>query len=496
MKIINADQFRKLDSQTTQSILTNCELMHRAGKAISITVQRLLRPKPTQNIYILVGPGNNGGDGLVVCEELQRSGYFTTLVFAEKNPKLSEAAKYFYNLIPKNVVITTFEELEFGNNDIIIDSLFGIGLNRKLDPEFSNIIERANQSEATTIAVDIPSGLNSDSGEVLPIAINADYTITVGLPKTGLFIGSGPKCTGTIEVIDIGYSLPIINELHHEAQYITPANLRLPKRKANAHKKSFGTVAIVSGCDIYQGAPILTASATIRSGCGYVNLITTKDVDISRLPLSIIINKFSVEEGVFNSNNFSKISEFSSENTTTVFGPGVGRKESLTTLLKQIIEQSQSLVLDADGLFLLTKLKNFSGFKRPTVLTPHPGEMRTLMERFIPESVNANRCDQANLLAEKLHCYVILKGKNSVITSPDYECWINSTGNNSLATAGSGDVLAGMVASFMAEYLCKGLPVIEALKFTTYLHGKCADINGQKRSFIAEDIINTLTELI
>ncbi|MBQ6826037.1 MAG: NAD(P)H-hydrate dehydratase [Clostridia bacterium] len=461
--------------------ITFLKLMQNAGeKAFGIINEKY--DIKSKRVAVVCGNGNNGGDGFVIARLLYEYGADVTVFIPLGEPQ-TESALYYYNQL-KNIKIKTCFE---GSFDFIIDSLFGIGLNRPLSKDIISLLERLNQSSGIKIAIDIPSGIEADSGKILGNCFKANLTLTFIAYKPCFFLGNGSEFCGEIMVADIGIT-------PEKFSYRIIKNPILPERPRNSHKGTFGTALIFCGSYGMAGAAMLSAKAALRSGVGIAKCVICDNIYApftSYIPEAVCIPVKASKNGSLTPDNidFSRAFEKSS---ALLFGCGTGTDKECEKLLEALLLKSQiPIVLDADGINLLSsRIELLSKCKAPVILTPHPAEMARLCKKTVAE-VEADRINTARDFAIKYKCTVVLKGAYTIVANEAGEVFINILGNSGMATAGSGDVLSGITVSLLAQ----GLSPFEAAKSAVYLHSLAGDKARDKRSersMIASDIIEEL----
>ncbi len=434
-----------------------------------------------KKIAVVCGVGNNGGDGFVIADNLKNRGVDVTVITPLGEP-MTDSAKHYYSLLSGVKVTNTIND----NYDIIIDALFGIGLNRTLDSNIIEIIDRINSQNAYRVAVDIPSGIESDSGKILGGCVNADLTVTFIALKPCFMLPPATDFTGKTVVADIG-----VKPTDYTYKTIEAPNL--PERKKNSHKGTFGTAALFCGSFGMAGAAILSARACLRSGVGIAKCIIPKSIYkilTCAVPEAVCVIEKQTRKGTFRGNvNLEKALE---KATATLIGCGIGNNKYTAKLVKRLIENTKiPTVIDADGInALVSNINVLKKTNAPIILTPHPAEMARLCGISVRE-VEKNRVNTAVNFAKEYNCIVALKGANTLIATPNGEVYFNTCGNNGLATGGSGDVLAGITVSYLAQ----GLEPLEAVKAAVYIHSATADkiasIKGE-RALLPSDIIEAL----
>lgn len=435
-------------------------LMEKAGQALATLADDLLE-NGDDPILIVAGPGNNGGDALVAARYLKQSWHRVITVLAGERSKLpadAAAACNAWQAAGGTLLASIPENMQFG---LVIDGLFGIGLQRPLQGYHAGFVEQINRLACPVLAVDIPSGLCADTGRVLGCAINATHTLTFLGLKPGLYTLEGPDHAGTVLVSDLGVNVtePAKGWLLEREMFI-PA---LPPRPQNAHKGLFGNVAVVGGADGMVGAALLAARAALLMGSGrvYAGLLSDTAPLLDPLHPELMLRRaVGLAQHI--------------EASCAIIGPGLGRSQQAVQIVADWLAQPIPLVLDADALQLISMhpaLKvSLQQRAHPTVITPHPGEAASLLSCSNAE-IQQDRIGNALKLAQQLQVITVLKGAGSICAEPDGTWYINTSGNPGLSSAGSGDVLAGMIAGFIAQ----GLAVNHATRLGVYLHGAAAD---------------------
>ncbi len=425
-------ELRQIESQ---ALAAGLPLMERAGHRAANLV--LSWPADIKRVVVLVGPGNNGGDGLVCSRELQNAGLDVTI-----NP---------LSALP-----------DFSSADLIVDALFGIGLGRDLDGPARILVEAANHSRKPILALDTPSGLDAYSGEVRGTAIRASKTLTFIADKPGLHTGAGCDCAGEIIVEALGLSLPASANDSGERIAAPPAALHRLRRQMNTHKGQFGTLAIFGGASGMLGAPLLAGRAALKLGAGKVHLgfLAPDHPALDPLQPELMLHHAT---SLLAAHDFSHV----------VAGPGFGQSEFALDLLNQLLICPQPLLLDADALNLIaahpTLQTRLSQRSSASILTPHPAEAARLLG-CSTQAVQSDRIAATQTLAQRLNNIVLLKGAGSICG--DGKRWsINGSGNAALSNAGQGDALAGMIAALLGQ----GLDAFEATRCAAWLHGAAAD---------------------
>ncbi|RUL53573.1 NAD(P)H-hydrate dehydratase [Lysinibacillus antri] len=488
MYIAGQKEMQLLDQYTMETIgLPGVVLMENAGGAV---VQEIVRdfPELKTTIVILAGSGNNGADGFVIARKLMDIGYPVQLWLATEQSKLTGDAKIHFNVYKKRGLPLHFfteENIELLNShillaDVIIDALLGTGINGEVRSPIKEIIELVNQSPKPIYAVDIPSGVNATTGEVNNIAVKASKTITFVMPKIGFFVGDGPKFIGEWKAAEISVPENLVVSLNLDLPQLLDEKVAyqaLPKRDPHGHKGTFGHCLIVGGSTPYVGAPIYSAKAAFHSGVGLVSLATPETIYpivAAQCPESLLFPLTGeIKITLPHTLDFSKFKSIA-------FGPGLGREINGEELLESLFSKvtTQPIVIDADGIYFFKQLID-ANKKVPenVILTPHPGEMATLTGPTVAE-IEKNRLQIAKEFATQHEIYLLLKGHRPILATPKGELWINPHGNDALGKGGSGDVLTGLIVSFLAQ----GASPLEAMQAASFYHAIAAEKLGNERS--------------
>jgi len=490
VKILTISQMHQIEQECAKIGLSTDVLMENAGKAVAEEVKQILGAIDKQHILILIGPGNNGGDGLVAARHLHDWGAKVSVYLCHERPPNDPNLK-----LVKERKITCVEAAQDENLDrldeflssasAVIDALFGTGTPRPFRGLLLQALDRVTKAKKkrsglNIIALDLPSGLNADSGAVDPGCLYADNTITLGFPKPGLFRLPGAERAGKITVADIG--IPTYLAEQATTEFITSdwASSVLPERPLEANKGSFGRVLVVAGSINYIGAAYLACSGAIRVGAGLVTLATaaslqpilaSKLTEITYLPLR------EFRPGIISSEAAREIQRTLNEYNVLLLGCGLGQSQSVISLIKSILLTKSKLalpflVLDADALNTLAQTRNWwQQLSGDAILTPHPGEMARLAGMTV-DGVQADRVGMARKVAQDWHKTIVLKGAYTVIAAPDGQVRISPIANPGLASAGTGDVLTGAIAGLVAQ----GLSLFDAAALGVYLHGEAGEM--------------------
>jgi hydroxyethylthiazole kinase-like uncharacterized protein yjeF len=487
MKLLSAKQIKELDEFTiSHEPISSIDLMERAS---AMFVQWfIVRFDKNKKIKIFCGPGNNGGDGLAIARMLLGKSYKVGVyIFSDKNPSkdFQENKLRLEKLLEPYIIKNPPEIPSFSNSEIIIDAIFGSGLNRPPEGLFAETISAINNSGSTIISVDIASGLYCNEHTSGNSIIQPGHTVSFQLPKLAFLLPENEKYIGDWHLINIGLSNDFIERTQTSCYYTTKDTLSgwVKKRNRFSHKGTYGKALIIAGSYGMMGAAILAAKACLRTGAGLCRTYVPKcgyEILQSALPENIVLTDPSVE-------SITQIPDLSSYNAIAI-GPGLGEKEetkkALTTLLR---ETKIPLVMDAGALNIIASDKSMLNLiPANSILTPHPKEF----ERLAGSASNDfERLTMLCALSKKIKCFIILKGAYSAVASPEGELHFNSTGNPGMATPGSGDVLTGIITSLLSQ----GYEPYKAAILGVYLHGYAGDAAASHlsgSSLIASDIID------
>ena len=499
MKISRVSEMRRLDEQAVKEYGISEELlMENAGQAAYFAILNELGVAGN-SFAIFCGVGNNGGDGLVVARKLHSNGAEVTVFILGDRNKFKGAAKQNFNIAKKlglrmvDLREASQAEVALATADAVVDALFGTGLTREVEGLYREVIELINDSGVLVFSLDIPSGINGDTGQVMGVAVEADFTITFGLPKVGNLLYPGFEHGGELFVTHISFP----PELHDspELKIAVSEPAPLPPRVEDSHKGSYGKALFIAGSSQYLGAPYFAALSFLKAGGGLSFLATPTSVSsfiASKGSEIIILPQEATPEGSMRMKARAELLEFSQNVDFVVMGPGLSLNVETQEMVRRLAaEIDKPLLIDGDGLTAVAQ--NPDCLKKrtaPTVLTPHPGEMARLTQKEISE-IAANRIEVVQETAETLRATIVLKGAHSLIGHPDGRVYVNLSGNPGMATAGSGDVLAGTIAAMFGL----GLPFEEAVRTGVFMHGFAGDLAAESRGedgTLAGDIMHHL----
>ena len=499
MKIVSTAEMRTLEAAAIAGGLSGYDLMGRAGEASAHEILRIAGAFPARHrrrFVVLAGKGNNGGDGWVVARCLHEAGERVVVCSVCKLDLLGDDARLHaqrlavycpVHIVPDGVLPPGL----LVEGDVIIDALLGIGAKGAPAGAVRELIAAASASGLPVFALDVPSGLDADTGRGEG-ALHAHWTLAAGLPKAGLFLADGPALCGTLRVVPIGLTPAQEGAVaggRMEAFARRDALGLAAPRPIDGHKNTFGhTLCLCNSAD-YTGAGDLCATAALRIGSGLVTLMMPGGVTGRREGLSALIQH---RIGDQDAKHFARwmcgiIDSYIQQRATAiVYGPGTSSSADID-VLSSGVRSGRPVVVDADGLRLLAAHPDtLDGASSAVVLTPHPGEMRALLQGFgLGAQQEAPRAEQAEALAERAACTVVLKGRHTLVAMPGGRLSVNTSGDVSLATAGSGDVLAGAIGGLLAT----GMAPWDAARLGVYLHGLAAELRRTaSRSLVADDL--------
>jgi len=509
MRVVTAAEMREIDRRATEEYgVLGLVLMENAGLKVFECVRRVLGGVDGKQVIVLAGKGNNGGDGLVAARHLLQHGARVKVMLSGEPADVTGDAginleiwkrlgQRLYLMQDRNAI--QLLQLALMQTDLVVDALFGTGFRGEIRDRARKVIEAVNESGKPVVAVDIPSGVEADTGAVRGPAIQATHTVTFGLPKLGLVLEPGAGRTGELHVADISLPRPLV-EAEGGRYLLTPALVRdwLPRREAEAHKGRFGHVLVVAGSRGMVGAAVLAARAAALAGAGLVTLAVPRSIQNVAAGFQPEIMTLGLPEtgaGTLCRAAREQIEEFLPRASVLALGPGLTTHPETAELVRELLPGVRvPCVLDADG------LNAFGGGERETdrnsagtpageslppggfrekpdlVLTPHPGEMARLLGLKSAAEVQADRLGVAERTAAAWRCTVVLKGARTLVAEPG-KTYINPTGNPGMATGGTGDVLTGIIAGLLAQ----GLEPGPAAAAAAFLHGRAGDLAVAER---------------
>jgi len=480
-------------------------LMEHAGLGVLHEIEKRFGACSQKVVSIVAGKGNNGGDGYVVARHLLKMGAIPKVFLAVDPKQIKGDAKVNLSLFEKwggQIFTVTPGNLrtvkkDLAESHLIIDALFGTGLSSPLEGLVAQLVRFINSLNLPVVAIDIPSGIHSDSGHVLGVAMKAWVTATMGLPKQGCYFFPGAEYVGDLTIVDIGIPPSVLEQVNSSFHVITRDQVEslLPKRPMKSHKGLFGHVAVVAGARNTTGASILTSLAAMRSGAGLVTLATPASIHsiVAAQLLEVMSHPLpETQKQTFSTKAEEPILSLLKGKRALALGPGISTHPETQELIQRILPQlTVPTVLDADALNALSgHLGILKRCQVPIILTPHPGEMGRLLG-ITSSEVEKDRLGSVRKLAQTCGQWVVLKGAKTLVADPHGETYLNPTGNPGMATAGIGDALTGVIAGFLAQ----GLSPLDSAIAGTFIHGLAGDFALKEkgtRGLITRDLIEQL----
>lgn len=512
MKIVNVAQMQDIERRCGEEGIPTSELMNNAGLAIAKATQNWLEDVTDKRIVILIGPGNNGGDGLVAARHLHD---WKAMVFVYLAAPRTKDDENYNILLEKSIICNQASKDVKGtllaglldSSSAVLDCLFGTGKSRPISGVYKRILEQVREAKGNhpslqIVSADLPSGMNADTGEIDPVTPKADLTITLGYTKRGMLLFPAAEMVGTFAVADIGIPPHLADDIKLELLSQIWACSALPPRPSSANKGSFGKALVVAGSINYIGAAYLACCGAMRVGAGLVTLATpqslqpilaSKLTEVTYLPLT------ETQPGTPSAEAASSLLESIPQYDALLVGCGLGQSELTTQFLQKFLsslpKKYPPMVLDADGLNILAKIPQWwRKLKGDVILTPHPGEMARLCDLSV-EEIQSDRLGVAQRMAKRWGKIIVLKGAHTVVASPDEQIRVCAVANSGLASAGTGDVLAGIIAGLLAQ----GVKPFDAACLGVYLHGTAGEKVSMEMGdagMIASDLLPVLPYII
>ncbi len=506
--LVTAQQMKELDSKaTSQYGIPSILLMENAGRSVAEVADTMLDDAEGAIVTIIAGPGNNGGDGFVAARHLHNMGAKVAIAYygeeiggqgdAAINRDIAQKMKLDIIQNPSKDDLLSL----LSKSDLVIDALLGTGIKGNVRPTQSEIISIINECCSPVLSVDIPSGIDADTGNICGNSVMADVTITFALPKIGLVNYPGAMFVGELMVADIGIPKELLLKSGSNCFIVNKeiVGFALPERLPDAHKGCYGKVAIVAGSVGLTGAAVLAAEGALRMGAGLVTVAcpeSLNDILEAKLTEQMTFPVPECSHRAFGNASIEKVKQFIGERDSVVLGPGVGRNMETVEFILNLIESLEKpAIIDADGLYAIASdLDVLKKAKAPIIITPHPGEMAMLVGTGI-DYIQSNRLEIAVNFAKENNVIVILKGAGTIIASPDGDTFINPTGCPGMATGGTGDVLSGMIGALLA----RGIYPVNASCSAVYLHGLAGQIASEvfgEESIKAGDVADYISDAI
>ena len=487
--LVTADEMRAFDNASINVFgIQGVVLMENAGRSTFLEIaERFGLSLDGLKVSVLAGPGNNGGDGFVIARYLINHGAnVKTYLLSPRSRTRGDALTNLNILSAMGGSIIELSDsppdseaaMHWMQSDILIDAILGTGLKSEVRSPFKEAINLVNQSQGYVVSVDIPSGLNSDTGQIMGCAVRAHLTVTYGFRKLGMAVHPGKDLCGDVKVIDICIPRSLAEKNPPPAQLVGRSdakayfNLRVDQ---NAHKGTYGHALVVGGSPGKTGAPVMAARAASRIGAGLVTLAAPEALNQifeNKLTEEMTVCVQSDSRGQWTKDSVSGVKQSLIGKDCIIVGPGLSVSPSATRIVETILLESECpVVVDADGLNCITgNLEILEKRSENVIFTPHPGEMARLTG-LSTEQIQKNRIDIARKFANEWNIWLVLKGAATIIASPSGQIFVNSSGNSWMASGGQGDALSGIIGGLLAQ----GLTVQETLTFGVFLHGMIAD---------------------
>jgi len=508
MKIVTAKQIRNIDRRAIKEFgIPGPVLMENAAASVMAEMESFFDGLAGMKVGIICGKGNNGGDGMALARRLMIRGVPVRVALLTAFGTVKGEAKVNLSILRK----TGVEIRENASTDaiadivawadILVDALIGVGLSTALKGTYAYAVEMMNASGKHLVAVDMPTGINADSGEVMGSAVRADLTVTFALLKRGLALYPGAQHAGTVRVVDIGIPSEVIEKEKIKAHLLNRGySWGLTGRRApDAHKGDFGHLMVVAGSLGKAGAAVMAARGALRAGAGLVSVATPNSlVPIVQMQIfeAMCIPSAESIDGTFGIGAEDELLKAAAKMSSCAIGPGLSTHYETVQMVRMLVQRlAIPMVIDADGINALAgSLDVLRKAKAPVIMTPHPGELGRLLG-ISSGDVQKDRIGIAAAFASKYNVILVLKGAGTVIATPDGRLFVNSTGNPGMATGGTGDVLTGMIGSLLAQ----GYTAVQAACLGVYLHGVAGDLAAEEKGetgMIAGDLIEKIPDAI
>ncbi len=509
MKVVTSQEMRAIDERAIKEFgIPSLVLMENAGLQTVLAMERHFGRLAGCSICVICGKGNNGGDGLVIARHLHNRGAKVTVaLLANRREIRQDAGTNLEIALKMNIAVQEYAEPErfpqlkqmLSQTDIIVDAIFGTGLRNTPRSFYLDVIQIINETGKPVVSADIPTGLDASTGGILGRCIQADLTVTYGLPKIGLIFGKNRLCAGQIEVADISLPHLLLQDQAIRVNLISPEFIAsmLAPRKLDTHKGSYGHILVVAGSIGKTGAAVMAANAALRIGAGLVTLacpesvhlaIENKTTEVMSVPLP------ETDKHTIAHSAIRQILELAGRTDVIAIGPGLTTHSETCRMVTDLIPNLQiPIVADADALNAMP-LSSLRHSRLPLIITPHPGEMSRLLE-VSTQDIQASRLEAVQRTAEACNTYVVLKGDRTLISDPKGNVYINQTGNPGMATAGTGDVLTGMIAGLLGQHLTP----LNAACAGVYIHGLAGDMARDEvgeMSLMAMDLLDMIPDAI
>lgn len=509
MRLLNSDEMKLVEQYTAKYGLSYQRMMENAGAACTRNIRNIIEKEKSnvRNVVVVCGKGNNGGDGFVIARKFAENGYNACVVLASGYPG-SQEATYMYKLVLDLSIPTIWYDADkvkaisvIKHADIIVDAVFGFSFYGKIGEDMATLFSEMSSAKGLKFSVDLPSGVYCDSGYHDPACFRADYTIAISALKPAHIIHPAAECCGDIIIANIGIpeeSYSLVKDSLYTYNKTEVRNL-FPERKTTSHKGSFGHLLCICGSRTMAGAPVLAASAALRSGAGLVTVAFPEGIYnpvSAKLTEALLMPLEETAEGTVSAAAAEKIVSALDKFDAVVIGCGMGNNEDTRAVLTAVIENAEiPVIVDADGINVLASdISILQRAKSKIILTPHPREMSRLCGKPV-EVILSDTVGCAREFSEQHGAYLVLKSANTVVTEPDSKrVYVNASGNNGLSKGGSGDVLAGLIGGMAVQQFS----LTDALTCAVYIHGHTADVLSERMSrtgMLPSDVVDELVRV-
>jgi hydroxyethylthiazole kinase-like uncharacterized protein yjeF len=499
MKVSRVSEMKTLDHAAVEQFGLTAELlMENAGQAAYQVLAEQVGVHD-RRFLVFCGTNNNGGIGLVLARKIHSDGGIVKVFILGDVSKFKGAVKFNFDIVSRlPIELKQIETLDMihvavSDFDLIVDALLGVGISRDVEGLYHDVIDLLNSSSRPVLSLDIPSGVNGDTGKIMGAAVQADYTVTFGLPKVGNILFPGYVLCGKLYVSHISFPPELYTSDSLKIAINTSSDL--PPRNISGHKGSFGDVLFIAGAANYFGAPYFAAASFLKAGGGYSRLAAPASITpfiASKASEIVFVPQQETTSGSIALTNKYALLKLSKKVDMVVLGPGLSLNEETQQLVQELAQEIEKpLLIDGDGITAIGKdLSILKDRKAETILTPHLGEMSRITHKSVSE-IDERKIDILQQTAKELHAIIVLKGAHSLIGDPDERIFINLTGNSGMATAGSGDVLTGTIAAMYGL----GLSILEAVQKGVFMHGFAGDLAAADKGedgITAQDILDYL----
>ncbi len=504
--LATAEEMRQADAHAIKKLrIPGLVLMENAGRGFVDVLEQVTGSVRGKHVVVVCGKGNNGGDGFVIARHLAIRGALVSVVLLCKQKDLKGDARINFTAlsaivrvkgsgITLQVISSSRQFSKLPSAELIVDAIFGTGFSGTVKGIAADAIRWINRQSARVASVDIPSGVDANSGTVRNVSVKARLTVAMGMAKVGHYLGEGRTCSGEVIVVDIGVPEVVYRQRNTLAR-IHAGDVGLPSRPHNIHKYSAGKVLVVAGSRAYTGAPVLTALAAMRAGAGFVRLVIPESIHgiVARKLTEVVIAPVKeTVAGSISPDSVSEVIKHAKSADVVILGPGLSLEPETQKAIRSMISGvTCTLILDADALTAISNHKTLIRRRTgPTILTPHVGELSRLTG--VPaKALELQRAVIAGQWSRKLHSVVVFKGSPTLTASLNGKMYLNSTGNPGMATAGSGDVLCGVIAALVAG----GMEPTQAAYSGVFIHGMAGDLAVKRlgqRSLMAMNVLKKI----